>query len=110
MSGSDTDIILLTPHGSFGTAKLVIDSSASSYISGNAALFSNFTQHIGNPSVTLIDGSKNPIKGVEHVSTSSLPLHFVLHVPLFLLNLLYVSKLVKSLDCFVTFSPSGCIF
>lgn len=45
----DTSVALLKSHGTSGTTRWVIDSSASLHISGNATLYSYFRQHSGNP-------------------------------------------------------------
>ena len=88
----------------------IIDSGASIHLTGKSTLFSTF-----NPSsiayiITLADGSSKFITGTGTVHpTSSLVLfdaHHIYGVPF---NLLYVSRLIKSLNCTITFSPPSCM-
>ena len=54
--------------------------------------------------VTLEDDSTSYAEGVGATNaTPSLPLSSVLYTPKFSFNLLYVSRLTKSLNCSVTF-------
>ncbi|CAL9025878.1 unnamed protein product [Prunus brigantina] len=61
------------------------------------------------PPVVLPSGEMTPINATSTISLNSyLYLKDVLCVPTFHVNLMYVSKLTKGLNCSVTFFPSCC--
>lgn len=59
---------------------------------------------------TIANGSKSPIHGIGIVSMFDFILSFVLYIPNFPSNILFVCKLVSHLNCSITFYPSYCIF
>nr|KYP71000.1 hypothetical protein KK1_010242 [Cajanus cajan] len=85
----------------------IIDYGASNHISDDDSLFcSIFSSKI--PHFTLANGSKVISQGVSQVShTPSLNLEYVLFVPKFAFNLISISQLTKSLNCFVTFDANS---
>jgi transposase InsO family protein len=62
-------------------------------------------------SVTLANGSRSNVAGSGHTHLSpDIELLSVLHVPGFPFNLLSISKIIKALNCSISFYPSVCIF
>lgn len=78
----------------------------------NASTFFSSRQSLDKPScVSIADGSTIEITGFSSDPvTSSFTLDFILHVPHFSFNLMSLSKLIKSLNCSVTFFPHGFMF
>jgi hypothetical protein len=61
--------------------------------------------------VTLANGSLSTVASFSQTHLSpDIKLLSVLHVPRFPLNLLSISKIIKALNCSVSFYPSFCIF
>ncbi|XP_043725636.1 uncharacterized protein LOC122672203 [Telopea speciosissima] len=88
----------------------VIDSGASSYMTGKPNLCSSFTQSAVPSRISIADGSFIPVTGHEDIPLSSdLSLSDVLHVPKLPPNLLSISQLTKTLNCSITFHPSHCV-
>ena len=76
------------------SSKWVIDSRATNHMTGNSSLFSTFQAHPSTSFVTLADGSQSCVlRSGTIFPTPSLPLSFVLSLPNFSFNLIYVSKL-----------------
>ena len=89
----------------------IIDSGATDHMTSNSNFFSNHTTLSGWPKVKVDDGTLSSIisQGLASI-TPSLTLQNVLHVPNLSYNLLSVSKITKDFNCFVTFTPSCCVF
>lgn len=89
----------------------IIDSSASHHMTGMSSLFTSYHVCSGKDKVRIVDGSLSSIAGHGDIlATSHLCFSFVFYVPKFLLNLLSISHLTKTLNCYVTFFPSYCVF
>ncbi|RVW79915.1 Retrovirus-related Pol polyprotein from transposon RE1 [Vitis vinifera] len=84
---------------------LIDNSGASDHISGNKDLFSSITTTSALPTVTLANGSQTMAKGFGFAHPlPSLPLHSVLYAPECPFNLISISKITRTLNCFITFS------
>jgi hypothetical protein len=69
------------------------------------------SMHVCPETVQTADGTSQPINGIGLVRCSpSITLSSVLHVPSFLVNLLFISSLVDLLNCTVLFDKNVCIF
>ena len=80
-------------------------------MTGNSSLFSTFQSHPSTSSVTLADGSQSCVLGLGTIfPTPSLPLSSVLNLPNFSFNLIFVSKLVRALKCYISLFPGFCLF
>ncbi|RVX18665.1 Retrovirus-related Pol polyprotein from transposon TNT 1-94 [Vitis vinifera] len=83
----------------------ILDSGASDHLSGNKDLFSSITTTSALPTVTLANGSQTVAKGIGlALPLPSLPLTFVLYTPKCPFNLIFISKLTRTLNCSITFS------
>ncbi|KAF7815292.1 Copia protein [Senna tora] len=88
----------------------VIDSGASSHVTGNIKLLKDLRPGQGKNTVTLPDGSVKMVTKLGcAVLNNCLSLHNVLYVPEFKYNLISVSKLVCDSSIQVQFHSSGCI-
>ncbi|KAL0370960.1 UNVERIFIED_CONTAM: Retrovirus-related Pol polyprotein from transposon RE2 [Sesamum angustifolium] len=88
----------------------MIDSGATSHLTGNRYSFLTFSPSPKFPPVRLVDGSYSPISGSGTVRpTDYLTLTNVLFAPKFPVNLLSVNQLTKTHNCSVTFYPSYCV-
>lgn len=78
-----------------------------------SSFFSSYSICSRKDKVKIVDRSYSSIvgKGIVFI-TPTLPLSFVLHVPNFMLNLLSLSHIIKSLNCCVMFFflPSHYVF
>ena len=82
----------------------IINSGASDHISGNSSRFTSLSPLKFPHPITLANGTKVASKGIGQVSLSpSLNLKSVLYVPNCPYNLISLSQLTKSLNCFVKF-------
>ena len=83
----------------------ILDSGASNHISGNKDLFSSLTTTPTLPTVTLVNGSHTVAKGIglDH-PLLSLPLTSVLYTPECPFNLIFISKITRTLNCSIIFS------
>jgi hypothetical protein len=88
----------------------IIDSSASRHITGNAHEFSSYTHLAMLESIQTADSTTQPVVGKGIVNYGSVTLSNVLHVPLFLVNLLSISIIILQLKCVVTFDIPKVIF
>ena len=80
-------------------------------MTGNYSLFSTFQSHPSTSSVTLAEGSQSCVLGSGLIfPTPSLPLSSVLNLPNFSFNLISVSKLTRTLKCYISFFPGFCLF
>ena len=117
-SSSASLVSLLAPSTSGTSALLassspswIIDSRASSHMTGTSSLLSSYHPTLSHPPITIADGRPCPVqdRGTTRV-TPSLSLHQILYVPGFPVNLLSISAITRALPCTVTFFPFHCIF
>ena len=88
----------------------ILDSRASDHLSRNKDLFSSLTITSPLLIITLAYGSQTMAKGIGSTcSLPSLPLTFVLYIPDSPLNLIFISKLTRDLNCLITFSYKSAI-
>ena len=88
----------------------VIDSGAIDHISGNSSLFTKYQSHPATSTVTLTDGSTSYVLGSWTIhSTPLITLTFVMSLPQFSLNLIFVSKLTRTLYCSISFFLNHCL-
>ena len=81
-----------------------LDSSASDHISSNKDLFSSPTTTPTFPTVTSTNGSQTVAKGIGLAHPlSSLPLTSVLYTPECPFNLIFISKITRTLNCSIIF-------
>ena len=79
-------------------------------MTGNSSLFTTFQPHPSTTTVTLADGSTSCILGSETIHfTPLITLTFVLSLPQFYFNLIYVSKLTRTLNCSISFCLDYCL-
>ena len=96
---------------SSSSSEWVIDSGATYHMIGNSSLFSTFQSHPSTSSVTLADGSQSCVLGSStNFPTPSLLLSFVLNLPNFSFNLISMSKLTRTLKCYISFFLGFCLF
>ena len=96
---------------SSSSSEWVIDSGATDHMIGNSSLFSTFQSQSSPSTVTLADGSHSCVLGSGTiVPTPSIPLTSVLSLPNFSFNLIYVSKLTRTLKCYISFFPDFYLF
>ncbi|XP_073109385.1 uncharacterized protein [Elaeis guineensis] len=89
----------------------VIDSGASSHMTGAPNSFISYSPCSGHNKVRIADGSFTPVSGKGSIDcTPNLRLSSVLHIPSFPTNLLSISSVTRDLNCSVTFWPSHCLF
>jgi hypothetical protein len=87
----------------------VLDSGANDHMTGESSIFSSPLIPV-TQSVSLADGSTSHISHKGDVLLSSdIMLSSVLHIPNFAFNLLFVSRLAKSLNCAIIFLPFHCL-
>ena len=96
---------------SSSSSELIIESEATTHMTGNSSLFSTFQSQPSPSTVTLADGSHSCVLGLGTiVPTPSIPLTSVLSLPNFSFNLMSVSKLTRALKCYISFFPDFCLF
>ena len=82
----------------------VIDSGAINHMIDNSSLFITFQSHPSTSTVTLVDGSTSCVLGSETIHlTPLITLTSVMSFPQFSFNLIYVSKLTRTLNCSISF-------
>ena len=88
----------------------VIDSRAIVHMTCNSDLFTMFQSYLSTSTVTLAYGSTSCVFGLGqfHV-TSHITLTSVINLPQFYFNLIYVSKLTRTLNCSIAFIPNYCL-
>lgn len=95
------------PYSIFSSRALVLDSDtlgAFDHIFGTPHLLAHFTNAIYLSLVTLANGAKIAVKSVGCANPlPSLPLDSVLYILNCPFNLVSISKLMLSLNCFITF-------
>ena len=78
---------------------------------GNSSLFSTFQSQSSPSTVSLANGSQSRVLGSGTIfPTPSIPVSYVLSLPNFSFNLVFVSKLTRSFKCCVSFFPDYCLF
>ena len=96
---------------SSSSSEWVIDSGVTDHMTGNSSLFSTFQSHPSTSFGTLANGSQSCVLGSNTIfSTPSLPLSSDLNLPNFSFNLISVSKLTRTLKCYISFFPGFCLF
>lgn len=91
--------------------KWVMDFGATDHMSGNLNIFSTFLSHTASSYVIITDGTTYNIVGSRvKQPTSSITLSSVLDLSNLAFNLVYVSKLMKDLNCCISFYPDHCLF
>jgi hypothetical protein len=97
---------------SFRLPRLILDSGATDHITSSLNLFVNSHQNSILPLVIMPSGEQAPI-----TSTGTLPLNSVISlknvlcVPSFKVDLMYISRVTRCLNCSVTFfSPIGVFY
>ncbi|KAH0636555.1 hypothetical protein KY289_036470, partial [Solanum tuberosum] len=97
---------LITPSN-----KWVIDSVAKNHMTGNLNTFSNFQPHNAPSPIIVADGSACTSVGSGTIKpTSSITPSSVLSLPKLAFNLIYVSKIMRDLNCYISFFPDYCMF
>jgi len=80
----------------------ILDSEASSHMTGITQKFVSLNMSIAHPSVKITDGTHSPVLGNEVVQATSLTLTGVLYV-LDSINVMSISQLTKQNNCKITF-------
>ena len=84
----------------------VIDFGATDHMTSKSNLFTTFQSHPSISTVTLADGSRSCVLGSGTIHlTLQITLTSVLSLPQFSFNLIYVSKLTRTLNCNNSFFP-----
>ena len=80
-------------------------------MTSNSSLLSIFQSQSSTSTLTLTDGSQSCVLRPNTIFlTSSLPLSSILSFPNFSFNLIFVSKLTRTLKCYISFFPDFCLF
>ena len=84
----------------------VIDFGATDHMTGNSSLFTTFQYYPSTSIITLADGSISCVlrSGTIHL-TPIITLTSILSLPQFSFNLIFVSKLTRTLNCNISFFP-----
>ena len=78
-------------------------------MTGNSSLFTTFLSHPSTSTITLAYGSTSCVLGSETIHlTPLITLTFVLSLPQFSFNLIFLSKLTCTLNCSILFFPDYC--
>ena len=77
---------------------------------GKSSLFSTFQPHPSTSTVILTSGSTSCVLGSETIhSTPLITLIFIMSLSQFSFNLIYVSKLTRTLNCSISFFLNYCL-
>ena len=88
----------------------VIDSGATDHMTSNSSLFTMIQSHPATSTVTLADGSTSRVLGSGTIHpTPLITLTFVMSLPQFSFNLIYVSKLTCTLNYSISFFLDYCL-
>ena len=88
----------------------VIDSRATDHMTGNSSLFTTFQPHPSTSTVTFADWSTSCVLGLGTIHpTPLITLTSVMSLPQFSFNLIYVSKLTRTLNYSISFFPDYCL-
>ena len=75
-------------------------------MTGNSSLFTTFQSHLATSIVTIADGSTSCVLGSGTIHlTPLITLTSILSLSQFSFNLIYVSKLTRTLNCNISFFP-----
>ena len=89
----------------------IIDTRASDHITGNKSILHELSSPLSRPIVTLANDTTSHIESVGTAKvTDSLSLSSILYIPKFPFNLLFISKLTRSLNYIVMFFPDHYVF
>jgi hypothetical protein len=89
----------------------VIDSGATDHMTYSAGAFTSYQPCPSNKKITVADGSLTTVAGQGTIPFNPVfTLKRVLHVPNLIANLLSIRKLIKDINCSVTFFLDHCIF
>ena len=92
------------------SSKWVINSGATDHMTSNFNLFTKFQPHPFTSTVTLVDGSTSCVFWSKTIHLISLITStYVLSLPQFYFNLIYVSKLTRTLNCSILFFLDYCL-
>ena len=79
-------------------------------MTGNTSLFIMFQLHPSTPIVTLVDGLTSCVLGSRIIHlTPLITLIYVLSLPQFSFNLIYVTKLTRTLNYNISLFPNYCL-
>ena len=79
-------------------------------MTGNFNLFTTLQSHLSTSTITLADGSTPCVLRSRTIHlTPLITLTFVLSLPQFSFNLIYVSKLTRTHNCSISFFPDYCL-
>ena len=79
-------------------------------MTGNSSLFIMFQSHPSTSTVTLRDGSTSRVLGSGTIHpTSLITLTSVMSLAQFSFNLIFVSKLTRTINCSISFFPDHCL-
>ena len=88
----------------------VIDYRVTDHMTGNSSLFTTFQSHSFTSIVTPTYRSTSYVLGSGTIHlTPLITLTSVLSLPQFSFNLIYVSKLTRTLNCSISFFPNHCL-
>ena len=88
----------------------VINFGVIDHMTGDSILFTTFQSHPSTPTVTLAYGSTSCVLGPETIHlTPLITLTFVINLPQFSFNLIYVNKLTRTLNCSISFFHDYCL-
>ena len=91
---------------SSSSSEWVIDFEATDHMTSNSIIFSTFLSQPSTFIVTLAYGSQSCVLGSGTIfPTPFLPFSFILSLPNFSVNLMFVSKLTQALKCYISFFP-----
>ena len=77
---------------------------------GNSSLFTTFQSHPSTSTVTLADGSTSYVLGSGTIHlTPLITLTSVMGLPQLSFNLIFVSKISRTLNCSISFFPDYCL-
>jgi hypothetical protein len=89
----------------------VIDSGATDHMTYSAGAFTSYQPCPSSKKITVADGSLTTVAGQGTIPLNPVfTLQRVLHVPNLTANLLSIRKLIKDINCSVTFFLDHCIF
>ena len=89
----------------------IVDSGASDHMTGNRALFHEYTLSRDNFRLRIVDGTLSQVAGTGSIKImKDLLLNSVLHVPNLDCNLLSISKFTRDFHCVTKFFPNLCEF
>ena len=92
------------------SSKWVINSGVTDHMTSNSNLFTTFRSHSFTSTVTLVDGSTSCVLGSRTIHpTPLITLTSILSLLHFSFNLIFVSKLTRTLNCSISFFHDYCL-